>query len=58
MKRMGALVSGHGLIDDRIQVDRASTDVDGHQSAWHEGPARRGGSRRTVGHGVVRLRMG
>jgi hypothetical protein len=53
VERMGALVSGHGLVDDGIKVDRAPTDVDGHQSARREGPTQRGGLRRTVGHGLI-----
>jgi len=36
---MGLLMSGHALIDDRIQIDRHSADIDGHESSRGERPA-------------------
>ena len=48
---MGTLVSGHALVDDGIQIDRRSTDVDGHKGSRGKWPARAGGPQRSVGHG-------
>ena len=36
---MGSLVSGHALIDDRIQINHRSANVDGHEGSRGERPA-------------------
>ncbi len=55
---MSPLVSGHRLIDDWIEIDGAPTDVDRHQGARHEWPARRGRPGRAVAHDGVSLAEG
>ena len=36
---MGSLVSGHALIDDRIQINRRSANVAGHKGSRGKRPA-------------------
>jgi hypothetical protein len=36
---MGSLVSGHALIDDLVQINRRSANVDGHEGSRGERPA-------------------
>ena len=36
---MGSLVSGHALINDRIQFNRRSANVDGHKDSRGKRPA-------------------
>ena len=48
---MGMLVSGHALVNDKIQIDRRSTDVDGNEGSRGERPAQAGGPQRSVGPG-------
>ena len=48
---MGTLVSGHALVNDKKQIDRRSTDVDGNEGSRGERPARAGGPQRSVGPG-------